>query len=209
MLHINERTPVGNLFVSLPDPEQITNAKVREAAEKTRDIHAKLRDARRAQNAADNAVIAAENAVEVQAAEAMIKSGKMPKGLRRAVREAEEALVDSQDLTLAYQAAFADSYRTLVAVIEANAEKWRADLLKDAERSVNLLAAARRSAVNADREATAAFGLLGMLAAAETNGAVRPVIGEAPHTVFVGMALEPLGEAIGKTALRLEAYRRG
>lgn len=210
MINIIERTANGvALHTNLPEPTQITVPKIRKAVEHVVDRHALLVEVRRNRNAAERAIIDAKSEVERVAAEAMIAEGKVPKGIRKAVKQAKEDHDDLEVEAVAAEAAFVDAYRKLVAVIEANAAEWRTIVLKDAERALNLIAAARKTLEQADAEATIAFGVLGMLHAGDEAGAVRPVLSDTPQKVYVGLALEPLSDAIGQTNAKLEAYRRG
>lgn len=207
---INERgTNNTSRLITMPDPELIAVPLIAKAVVRVREVHAQLRDARRARDAAQADVTRAENELETEAAAGVIESGKMPKGLRKAVKAAEEKLTDAKDEVKATAAAFDHAYSQLLAAIEANAPAWRAAALKDAERAVNLITAARKSLEEADRAASDAFGVLGMLTLGEERGGVRPVLEDTPQKLFVSMALPHLTDAIGATYTKLEGYKCG
>lgn len=208
-INITERTSNGGVYrVSLPDAEKIPIPAIRKAAEDCQRSHAALKDARRARDASDVAVMNAKNHLETEAASSMIETGKVPKGLRKAVKAAEEAQADAAVEALAAYVAFEHFHGTLVAVIDANEAAWYAVALKDAERSLNLITAARKSLEKADIEAANAYGVLGMLTHNRTNISA-PLIRQAPQSIFVSQALPLLTDAIGVTYTKLEEYKRG
>ena len=210
MINIQTNLTTGaHVRVHMPDLNQISVAPVRVAVEKVQGGHAALTVARRELQAATEGVPRAREAAKQQAGDAKRAGEDKPKGLLKQVAAAEEVVEEARLELHAVEAMLDSDYRTLKAVVEANAPALRAAALKDAERAINLLAESRKRLENADREATAAFGILAMLATAAIQSNYSPVLGATPQLGYVEKAMEQLGPAIGDCALKLEDFRRG
>lgn len=208
--NLSERTFTGlSLNVVLPDPDKIANEPIRKALELTIKSYTNMEGIRQERNAAKNELGQAKGKAELEAAQMMIEGGKLPKGMRKAIKAAEEVYEDSELEAGAATTAYHHSYNVLVAVVEANGAAWRVEALKDATRSLNLLAAARKSLENATAEASTALGILGMLNLNKTREAPLLALARGPHEVYLSQALPLLTDAIGVVVSTIEELKRG
>ena len=210
MIQLTERGVTGsNLNVTMPHPDKIANGAIRTALEVAIDRHASVRESRRCRDAKQDTLARVRGEVETEAAELLIEGVKLPKGMRKAIKAAEDDYEEAQLEANAATTAYAHAYTGLVAVVDANADAWRAAALKDAARALNLVAAARKSLETADAEALSAFGVLGMLNLNKTRDRSTLVLAGAPQALYTSQALLQLTDAIGVLVSTLEELKRG
>ncbi len=209
MIRFTERSDGGHYQVTMPEPEHLpepTASAVRAVA----DARALLVAKRRERDAAQTAVRDARARIETEAAAAVLESGKVPKGLRKAAKAAEEQLADVELEVRAATAAFHTRYGALVATLTTESDSLRAHALKAAESALTRLAAARRAFDVAAADAAAAYGVLGLVAENAREGIVRPVVREplkSRRAFAMSAATQALGVAVGESNLDLVAHQ--
>jgi hypothetical protein len=208
MIRIDHRLPSTlNVSINMPDPERIANNAVRSALELAVMRYEGWLEAHRQVQGAGAAAAEAKNKVRSLAADAAFAGAPIPLGLRSLDGDAAGILEDAKVAMVAAEDAYTRAWQGLVAAIDANRETWRATLLKDADRALNFLAAARKSLEAADAEATAVFGVLTMLDREPENGYSRPVIGAVPQEIHVSQAMPHLTDAIGSMVSTIGKHR--
>ena len=208
MIRIDKRLETGlNVGILMPDPDKIACEPVRRALELAMTRHERMENGHRELQAAVNARTDAINKVRTTARDAAIAGEDVPTArLRQNETDAEAAVTDARLALTAFEAAYVHAWQGLVAAIEANKETWRATLMKDANRALNLLAAARKSVETADAEATAVFSVLSMFERDQTNER-RPVVFSAPQAIHISLAMPHLADAIGSAVREIEKHR--
>jgi hypothetical protein len=198
--------------VAMPDASAIPVPSIARAAVEAQEASARVKQLHRERDAADKAIDIAKRLVATQATELAIKKKELPKGIRKAVKDAEEAAADAQLALHAGTEAFRHAYLTLVAEVNANRAALEASALESAERSMQRMAAAREAFKSATIEAYAGFGLLGMFSENDRQGSSLLKYRDAKGSkrgIHVGQALEEMSMAVGHSNLELAAYKRG
>jgi hypothetical protein len=212
MIEFSTNIDRENYAVAMPDASTIPVPAVAKAAVEAQEASARVKQLYREREAADKAIDVAKRLVASQATELAIKKKELPKGIRRGVKDAEEAAADAQLALTAGLEAFRHHYATLVAEVNANRAALEASALESAERALQRMAAAREAFKSAAAEGYAGFGLLGMFADNERQGRMllkyRDPKGS-KRGFFVGQSLEDMSKAVGHSNLELEAYKRG
>jgi dGTP triphosphohydrolase len=212
MIEFNVTIGGERVSVSLPDASAITVPAVAKAATEAVEAHGLLREARRVFEAAQPAVARAKAEVKRQAADLAIKKKDLPKNIRQSIKDAEEATADALVALEAREAAMRHAYATLVAEVNANRKTLEAEAFKGAEASLERMALARKAFENAAAEAHASYGLLGMFVANAQQGRTLLKFRDPKGSrrgFLVSGALSALGQAVGRSALELEALKRG
>ena len=209
MIKINDRGTNGTPSnVLLPDPAEISDTKVREAAEKFVAVHSARGDSFKRRDKARGAHVAAIATDEAESADNLYDNpdADLP-APRAATIKAEAEFNDAQAVASAFNVAFGKSYVNLMHTIDERGEAWREKLLKDAEKSVIKLATALKMAEVADHELKVSLGLLEMLAdnlkRVEAGGRGVPVMRPAPHTVHTTGAIKELHAGVGSAMARV------
>lgn len=198
---INDRE--ASIFLTAPVPDLIPVPAVAKAWGDVIDAHGRQRDARRTVSAAIEDVRRAKEQAELAATDAQIETGKVPKGMRKAIRSAEDDLEDAKlGATAAHNALvhFATVYR---ATVEVHAAEWFKLAVKDAEDAVGAVTSHRRSIANANQRLAAALGVLGMLQ--RDDSVLAPTGAKAP--VLVDEALGRLTDAIGEGVNAVQRHK--
>lgn len=198
---INDRD--AGIFLTAPEPDLIPLPAVAKAWADVIEAHGRQRDARRTVTAAIESVRLATEQAELAATDAQIESGKVPKGMRKAIRAAEDDLEDAKlAATAAHNALvhFATVYR---ATVDVHAVEWHKLAVKDAEDAVGAVTSHRRSIANANVKLSAALGVLGMLE--REDGILAPTGSSAP--VVVDEALSRLTDGIGDAVSAVHRHK--
>lgn len=199
---INDRD--AGIFLTAPEPDLIPVPAVAKAWGDVIAAHGRQRDARRTVSAAHEAVRVATEQAELAATDAQIESGKVPKGMRKAIRSAEDDLEDAKLAATAAHNALVHFATVYKATVEVHAAEWHKLALKDAENAVGLVTSHRRSIANANVKLAAALGVLGMLE--REDGILAPTGSSAP--IVVDEALGRLTDAIGDGVSAVQAHKK-
>ena len=199
---INERE-LG-IFAEFPHPELIPVKPIADALTDVVEAVGIKRERRRTLQAAHEDKRRAVEAAEREATDAQIESGKLPKGLRKPIAAADEAIEEAKLGFTAAERSVTHYWTILKARVEAHAAEWHKLALKDAEAAIGKVTSYRRSLVGAQEEAKAALGVLSMLERDDKRFVLDG--GKAP--MLVSTALDTLTDAIGDAVLAVEAHKR-
>ncbi|MFE1644924.1 hypothetical protein ACFM35_05015 [Microbacterium sp. P01] len=189
---VNERE--SGIFLTAPNPELIPVPAIAKAWGDTIAAHGALRDARRSAVSLDEEVRLATERAELAATEEQIANGKVPKGLRRAIRTAEDDLEDAKLAVVAAERALLHFATVFRGTIDVHASEWHKLAVAEAESAIGAVTSHRRSIVNANIKLAGALDAITLIE--RNDGIIAPTGSVA--TVVVDEALARLTDAIGE-----------
>lgn len=206
-VRVNHRDSAGVIDCTMPAPD-LQPRELQPAARLFLDASARSKEAvatvanhraARAQAAAD---------IEAQAREADLKTGKVPKGLAKALRAADEALEEAEIEKTARRSTLTVRAAEYSAALVAHRAKVEEHALKLANESLGHLSRAYEALEAAQTVGRRGFGALGMYEnAARTGTAPRGVWGDrfgSRRAGDVSNALQYLAQAIASTKAEIE-----